>query len=188
MTVEEAYHFWDSYEAQGYWKEAYLEYVRRIDADAFALVYLDDDEIPEVYCEINGNADRIVACHNGMIRERDLQRYGLFYREREGIYLTEGGNNGEFPLEIVQLKEGEFTVLASGWTKSEYIANAESTDPDQLTYFETYDWNGHSVTKDEYYRNIDAIIERKTAIHPETLYAKEEVLTQLGEKLRSLNN
>lgn len=187
-SVEEAYHFWDSYEAQGYWKEAYLEYVRRIDADAFALVYLDDDEIPEVYCEINGYADRIVACHNGMIRERDLQRYGLFYREREGIYLTEGGNNGEFPLEIVQLKEGEFTVLASGWTKSEYIANAESTDPDQLTYFETYDWNGHSVTKDEYYRSIDAIIERKTAIHPETLYAKEEVLTQLGEKLRSLNN
>ena len=35
-----------------------------------------------------------------------------------------GGNNGYFPAEILRLKEGEFTELALGFVKSEFIANA----------------------------------------------------------------
>ena len=93
---------------------------------------------------------------------------------------------GEFPMEIIQLKDGEFKVLAQGYQKSEYITNAESTDPDQMTEFVKYDWNGQSVTEEEYYQKIDAIIGRRTAAQPTTLYTADEILTLLGMEITSL--
>ena len=123
---------------------------------------------------------------DGKLVERPLERNGFCYLEKKGIYFTSGGNMGEFPMEIVQLKDGEFIVLASGYQKSEYIASAESTNPDQTLEFIKYDWNGQSVTEEEYNQKIDAIIERRSAAEPQIFYTPDEMLTLLGMKIMSL--
>ena len=168
------------------WKEAYANYVRRSEYQSYSLVYLDGDEIPELFCQDGGYPQRIVTYHDGKIKERYLERNAFLYHEKEGIYYTTGGNMGEFPMEIVELKDGEFIVLATGYQKSEYIANAESTAPDQMTEFVKYDWNGQSVTEEEYNQKIDAIMERKSAVSPKTLYTPDEILTLLGMEITSL--
>ena len=168
------------------WKEAYANFIRRSEYQSYSLIYLDDDEIPELYCQEGDYPQRIVSLQDGKIIERYLERNAFCYLEKKGIYYTEGGNMGYFPFEIVSLKDGEFTVLASGYQKSEYIANAESTDPDHLTEFITYDWNGHSVTEEECDRNIDSLIDRKKAIRPNALYSMDEILKLLGMEIMSL--
>ncbi|MBP5282716.1 MAG: hypothetical protein J6Z22_09485 [Lachnospiraceae bacterium] len=168
------------------WKEAYANYVRRSEYHAFSLIYLDDDEIPELYCQEGNYPQRIVSFQAGKLVERPLERNSFCYLEKRGIYYTSGGNMGEFPMEIVQLKDGGFTVLATGYQKSEYVANAESTAPDQMTEFIKYDWNGQSVTEEEYNQKIDAIIERSSTDQPQTLYSPEEILTLLGMEITSL--
>ena len=168
------------------WKEAYANYVRRSEYQAFSLIYLDDDEIPELFCQEGNYPRRIVSLQDGKLVERPLERNSFCYLEKKGIYFTSGGNNGEFPMEIVQLKDGEFVVLASGYQKSEFIASAESTAPDQMMEFVKYDWNGQSVTEEEYNQKIDAIIERRSTAEPKNLYTPDEMLTLLGMEIMSL--
>ena len=168
------------------WKEAYANYIRRSEYQAFSLIYLDDDEVPELYCQEGNYPRRIVSLQDGKLVERPLERNGFCYLEKKGIYFTSGGNMGEFPMEIVQLRDGEFIILASGYQKSEYIASAESTNPDQTLEFIKYDWNGQSVTEEEYNQKIDAIIERRSAAEPKTFYTPDEMLTLLGMEIMSL--
>ncbi len=166
------------------WKEAYAEYVRRTEfdpeTDGYALIYLDGDAIPELYSLTLRHHQKLLTFYNGTLVERTLQRDGFCYLEKTGILFTEGGNNGEFPAEILKLEKGEFTLLGSGFMKTEFIANAESSDPDHLTMFEKYEWNGKSVTEEEYYRTIDAVIRRRDADRPRELYTDEEIIRQLG--------
>ncbi|MCR5499232.1 MAG: M56 family metallopeptidase [Acetatifactor sp.] len=166
------------------WKEKYADRIRRMDADQFALIYLDDDEIPEVYCASGQNAMWILTCQDGKIKERSLHRDGLIYLEKQGIYYTEGGNMGYFPLEIVQLKDGEFSVLAQGLWTSEYVT--DENNPDQMKLVDTYQWEGTNVSAEEYYKNIDEIIERKNTTKISGTVTKDEILTELGMVITSL--
>lgn len=166
------------------WKEKYADRIRRMDADQFALIYLDDDEIPEVYCANGANGMAILTCHDGKVQHRILYRDGLVYLEKQGIYYTEGGNMGYFPMEIVQLKDGEFSVLAQGLWTSEYVA--DENNPDQMKLVDTYQWEGTNVSAEEYYKNIDEIIERKNATKISGTVSKDEILTELGMVITSL--
>lgn len=168
------------------WKEAYANYVRRSECHMFSLIYLDDDEIPELLCQDYNDPQKIVSLQDGKIIERYLERDAFLYLEKKGIYYTTGGHMGEFPMEIVELRDGEFNLLAAGFQKSEYIVSAESTAPDQMTEFVNYDWNGQSVTEAEYNQRIDAIIDRKNAERPKALYTSDEMLTLLGMEISSL--
>ena len=168
------------------WKEIYANYVRRSEYQEYALIYLDDDDIPELFCQDGNYPRRILSLRDGKINERYLDRNTFLYLEKKGIYYTEGGNMGYFPMEVIQLKDGEFTVLGSGLQKHEYIANAESTAPDQMSLFITYEWNGQSVTEEECNQKIDALIDRHAAVRPATLYTADEILTLLGMEIISL--
>lgn len=173
-----------SYVEPSDWKEKYADRIRRMDADQFALIYLDDDEIPEVYCASGQNAMRILTCRDGEIKERSLHRDGLIYLEKQGIYYTEGGNMGYFPMEIVKLEDGEFSVLAQGLWTSEYVT--DENNPDQMKLVDTYQWEGTNVSAEEYYKNIDEIIERKNATKISGTVTKDEILTELGMVITSL--
>ena len=173
-----------SYVEPSDWKEKYADRIRRMDADQFALIYLDDDEIPEVYCADGANGMAILTCHDGKIQQRVLYRDGLVYLEKQGIYYTDGGNMGYFPMEIVKLEDGEFSVLVQGLWTSEYIA--DENNPDQMKLVDTYQWQGESVSAEEYSKNIDAIIERKNATKISGTVTKDEILTELGMAITSL--
>ncbi|MBR3509925.1 MAG: M56 family metallopeptidase [Lachnospiraceae bacterium] len=169
------------------WKEAYANYASRSDDDTFDLLYLDDDEIPELYvASLVFGGQKLISYHDGKLVEKELNGLEMLYLEKKGVFYLFGGNNGYFPAEVHQLKDGEFSLLGSGYQKKEYIANEYADNPDHVTEFDSYDWNGQSVTKEQYYQNIDALIPRKEAIFPKQSYRLYGILLELGLGLDDL--
>ena len=169
------------------WKEAYANYASRSDDDTFDLLYLDDDEIPELYiASLVFGGQKLISYHDGKLVEKELNGLEMLYLEKKGVFYLFGGNNGYFPAEVYQLKDGEFSLLGSGYQKKEYVANEYADNPDHVTEFDSYDWNGQSVTKEQFYQNIDALIPRKEAIFPKQSYRLYGILLELGLPLDDL--
>ena len=169
------------------WKEAYANYASRSDDDTFDLLYLDDDEIPELYiASLVFGGQKLISYHDGKLVEKELNGLEMLYLEKKGVFYLFGGNNGYFPAEVHQLKDGEFSLLGSGYQKKEYVANEYADNPDHVTEFDSYDWNGQSVTKEQFYQNIDALIPRKEAIFPKQSYRLYGILLELGLGLDDL--
>ena len=169
------------------WKEAYANYASRSDDDTFDLLYLDDDEIPELYiASLVFGGQKLISYHDGKLVEKELNGLEMLYLEKKGVFYLFGGNNGYFPAEVHQLKDGEFSLLGSGYQKKEYVANEYADNPDHVTEFDSYDWNGQSVTKEQFYQNIDALIPRKEAIFPKQSYRLYGILLELGLPLDDL--
>lgn len=188
-SVQAGYDFWDhpvEYQGLGETtvfldlKEILGEVINRIDAQEFALIYLDDDDIPEIYCRGNGNGDRLFIWHNGNVKEQALEGDAFCYLEKQGIFYSSGGNMGYFPSKVYALKNREVSLLAEGLWQSEYVS--DENDPNELKLVETFEWQGESVTQEEYYKQIDSLIDRKSAKRISEFYARDEVLSHLANR------
>ena len=188
-SVQAGYDFWDhpvEYQGLGETtvfldlKEILGEVINRIDAQEFALIYLDDDDIPEIYCRGNGNGDRLFIWHNGNVKEQALEGDVFCYLEKQGIFYSSGGNMGYFPSKVYALKNREVSLLAEGLWQSEYVS--DENDPNELKLVETFEWQGESVTQEEYYKQIDSLIDRKSAKRISEFYARDEVLSHLANR------
>ncbi len=135
------------------WKEKYLDYLRSIsDADTYEydLIYLDDDDIPELYIDtqVMAGGTWLITCYNGKIQDVDTGEYdGLSYIERSGLIHISTGHGGGYEDRIVKLKKGEFSILKSGY----YSQMPDGNDGVD----EQYCWDGEEVTSEEYFTGIE---------------------------------
>ncbi len=97
------------------WKAAYLTYLEENKDTyvSFALVYLDDDEIPELYLSGNCEAvgDAVCSWQSGKIAEVHLNRIdGGSYAERSGVLINQNGNMGHSYTHVYQLTGDGFIL------------------------------------------------------------------------------
>ena len=90
------------------YKQAYLDFLKdeKDSHRSFALVYLDDDNIPELYlmgaCEAEG--DMICSFKNGVVVYEYLKRTGGGkYIERGGSVINQNGNMGRCYTDVYKL-------------------------------------------------------------------------------------
>lgn len=165
---------------------AYEEYVDSVPGMAenctFSLIYIDEDEIPElvVYgcCEADGTT--ICCYYNGEVHEKHLSRFGYTYIEKENLICNGAGHMDVYYDHVYKIEDGEFVEVGMGdYGGNRYIG----------TY---YKWNDVSVSEEEYYRQLNAVYDDSKAIEPlgyydcvETAYRNLESYSSALQKLYS---
>lgn len=145
------------------WKTAYLNFIIQRESEyergfRYALAYIDNDDIPELYivgiCEADG--DLVCSYKNGQIIEQNLSRKcGGKYVEKSGLLINQNGHQGRYYDDIYKLDENGFSQILHG-TDTEHYTHLGNDDYEIL---HEYLINDCPVTKDEYEATINACID-----------------------------
>ena len=82
------------------WKNLYLDYLDSIDTSQFSgfqLIYIDNDDIPELIVQSSTHLIQSVLCwvNNGKMCQDNISFSGFAYLERQNKYLCEEGYTGK---------------------------------------------------------------------------------------------
>lgn len=143
------------------WNRAYLSYLSdnmnfELTEAQFQLIYLDDNEIPELWiCYPTTAAGSQVLTFDGEnVQDVYISEYGtLSYVERSGYFHTSGGRMDVYWDGIFQLKDGVFTEIVHGDYGAEDNTNVQ-VDENGPIY--QYSWGGQTVSKAEYQQNLNS--------------------------------
>jgi hypothetical protein len=137
------------------WQNLYLD-ILESDKEyrrEFALVYVDSDNIPELYirgiCEAEG--DLVCSYKNGEVITQHLSRtFGGRYIEREGMIANVNGHMGYYYTHIYTLDENGFTQILNANYTEKYKG-----DSDNFTVLNEYFIDTEMVTEDVYTSTVN---------------------------------
>lgn len=153
------------------WKTAYLDFIESRESEydfdyRYALVYVDNDDIPELYamgvCEADG--DLICSYKNGCVIEQRLARMlGGKYVERSGIVINQNGHMGQYYDNVYKLDQTGFSLILNASYSERYVP-LENSKNDDYEIINEYFINGKTVSKDEYNAVINATVDLSQAV------------------------
>lgn len=143
------------------WQQAYIEQLRKDDAwggyDGYELIWLDDDDIPELV-EIGvdeATGCRIVSFYDGELTMTQLNRLYFSYLEREGLLCNSEGNMDNYYDLVYRFAGGKMTVIAEGYYGAEDNSHVEFDEAGEPIY--QYEWNGKKMSREEYAEALGAV-------------------------------
>lgn len=152
--------------ADSEWKQAYISYLQQSDEEqwqGYNLIYVNDDDIPELV-EI-GNSEaagcKIVSYGDGKIEESQLSRLGFSYIERENLLCNSDGHMDYYYDVVYRLENGRLVETAAGYYGAEDNSNVQFDENQNPIY--QYEWNGVLMTMDEYSRALNAVYDTARA-------------------------
>ena len=147
------------------WKTAYLNFLeQKKDSHlSYALVYVDGDDIPELYLSGIAEAigDSLCTYKNGAVIEQQLNRIGGgWYIEKSGKVINQNGNMGHIYTHVYKLNENGFalTFEALSVEQVEVLKN----DDYKLRY--EYSIGDKTVNESEYKSAVNAAFNFENAI------------------------
>ena len=168
------------------WKDSYIDVVKNADPnewDGFALIYLDDDDVPELIMAgayaARGNV--LVAYTETGVKENQLNRLYFSYIERGNQLCNSEGLMDHYYDLVFTLRDGELVLTDQGYYGAEDNSNVQFDENDEPIY--RYEWNGKQVTKDEYAEELNAVYDQSKAVlgyNWNQLYSAEELITELS--------
>lgn len=142
------------------WKTAYLDFISTIKDEFpnYALVYIDNDNIPELY--LNGiseaTGDMVCSYKNGTVIYQQLGRTGGgSYIEKSGKFINQNGNMGNCYTDPFELIESGFVSPFYGSMSVTY----EELENGEYNEIYEYSIDGFIVSEDEYNAKIDAFFD-----------------------------
>ena len=163
------------------YKRAYLDFLKDKQEShrLFALVFIDNDDIPELYLKGSSEAegDMICSFKNGSIIKQQLNRTGGGkYTPRSGDMINQNGNMGYCYTNVYKLSENGFseTFNALSIEKVEYLEGEEYN----LIY--EYFIAGTPASETEYNNAVNASFDSSRAVRlDENAVPYEEIVLQL---------
>ena len=115
------------------WQEAYIDFMNKPESiiwlngddwEEYSLIYVDDDDIPELYIYTGGMAsgEFVISFYDGNLGVMNRGRIGLRYIEYGGRLYSGAGNMGFHPCNVYLLEKGEFSEIGTGWLSENYDA------------------------------------------------------------------
>lgn len=149
------------------WQQAYVGLIQNDQIlggyEGYDLIYLDDDEIPELVeigdCEANGC--RLISYYGGELEVTQLNRLYFSYLEREGLLCNSEGNMDNYYDLVYRLADGKLTLIAQGYYGAEDNSHVQFDEAGEPIY--RYDWNGTEMSKEEYEGELNAVYDTKRA-------------------------
>jgi hypothetical protein len=125
--------------------------------EGYSLIYLDDDDIPELVAHGSYEAVGNLICtyYDGNVYQNQLSRLLFSYIPKENLLCNTGGNMGYYYDIVSSLENGELKQLA--------IGNYQDNDGGELNFDEDgnlkleYFWNDNPVSEEEYYKQLNAV-------------------------------
>lgn len=155
------------------WKKLYIDFLNTLKHEAYAgykLVYIDDDDIPELLVVANSMVTPGYLCwaNNDELCQDNIQMNWFYYNERENVYLT----------------HSEFTGV--GWdyvkeidgSKAEKIAHGETNDIEGNEY---YRWNDIDMSKSQYETERSNALNISTAQTADNLKSYSEICSEISQ-------
>ena len=168
------------------WKDAYISIAKNADPyewEGFALIYLDDDDVPELIkagkYEAIGNV--LVAYTEGGVKENQLNRLYFSYIERGNQLCNSEGLMDYYYDLVLTLQDGQLVLTDQGYYGAEDNTNVQFDENGEPIY--RYEWNGKQVTKEEYAEELSAVYDlskAKPCYDWNQLYSAEELITELS--------
>ena len=175
------------------WRSAYLDYLSTDDdMDAcresdigfkFSLIYLDDDDIPELFIDTDVEAGgQIVATyHDGKVVEQHLSRLGSQYIEKSGLIYTNTGHMDYYPLTITKLENGTFTEIGEGLSYLSEEDREKLANDNEYPYTLTYEWEGETVSEEQFNAKVAELYDLDKSKYPDDMHNYDEIVEILSE-------
>lgn len=147
------------------WKTAYLNFLEqeKDSHNSYALVYIDGDDIPELYLSGIAEAigDSVCTYKNGAAIEQQLNRIGGgWYIEKSGNVINQNGNMGHIYTHVYKLNEDGF-ILTFEALSAERI---EVLENDEYKLHYEYSIGDKSANESEYNSAIEAAFDFENAV------------------------
>ncbi len=158
------------------WRKAYFDYIEENysynfnytdelmkDHLAYTFIYLDDDDIPEIFITTNSGAggEMVLTYYGGKVSCLELYRLESQYIERSGLIYTDTGHMGVYPVTITKLENGVFTEIGNGV----YRIVDDKTVEEEYEY--EYEWEGKKVSEETFNSKISKIYDKKKSKYPD---------------------
>ncbi len=174
--------------AENGWQQAYIDYMKsqqEYEPQGYVLIYLDEDDIPELVRVGNCEADgcRIVSWYEGSIYENQLARLYFSYIERGNLLCNSEGNMDCYYDIVYRLKQGTLDLVAAGYYGTEDNSNVQFDEKGEPIY--QYEWEGSKMSREEYQQKLQEVYDTTKAKDGyvwEEINSSEE-MTELLEKM-----
>lgn len=175
---------------EGYssWQEGYLAYIDEfLKADSsdysYALIYVDDDDIPELVCESGYEAGgcTILSYYDGKVTLLQTSRLYFNYIEESGLLCNSEGLQGYYYDLVFYLKNGEWKRIFAG----EYYAFDESIGPEYDEESGRYHTLHHVIDNEEldektYLARLNEVYDETQAQEPEEYLTLDDLTAFLS--------
>lgn len=166
------------------WTAAYIQYVeerRTQDEESrYSLLYIDDDNIPELLIcyQTNAGGKRIATYYDGKVQDEQLAFGGFYYQKNAGLFMVETGCQGQYPTQIYRMENGKFSQIAEG-VAYENVADFYDENYEYDSFY--YEWENQPVSEEEFNSNINNIFDKESAteIHDLTDDCTDDIITVL---------
>ena len=171
------------------WKQAYLNYLEEDDyADTctYSLIYVDDDDIPEMVVDTGGEARgcQFLTFHDHVLDVWQSDRLNVTYIERGNLICNSDGKMGYYFDNVYTIQDGKWVYVDGGvWGDGPDGVQIDEND-NWLVFFywtgkepwnwEEY-WDGEEITGEEYDARLNAIYPMKQSMHPQKYYILDEI-------------
>lgn len=147
------------------WKTAYLDFLEA-EKDthlSYALVYIDGDDIPELYLSGIAEAigDSVCTYKNGAVIEQQLNRIGGgWFIEKSGSLINQNGNMGHVYTHVYKLNENGFALTFEALSAE----RVEVLENDEYEIHYEYSIGDKSVNESEYNSAVEAAFDFENAV------------------------
>ena len=164
------------------WKAAYLDFLetKKDVYYAYALVYVDGDDIPELY--LNGasqaEGDSVCSYKNGKVIEQSLKRTNSGkYLPRSGTVSNVNGHMGLCYTDVYKLDDNGFTKTFN----AKSIEHVEHIGNNEYTFSYEYFIDGQPVSEEEYNAAVNAAFDfDQTVRFDEHAVSYDKILQQIN--------
>ena len=150
------------------WKSAYLNVIQQREEQKeklgysydshYALVYVDNDDIPELYVHgwSEAEGDLVYSYKNGRLIKQHLGRlFGGKYVERSGIVINQNGHMGQHYDNVYKLDQNGFSQIL----KASYTERYVTLENGDLEIINEYFIDGKAVSEDEYNNAVNSAVD-----------------------------
>ncbi len=174
-------------EAPAGWKQAYIDYLQAQDGEewvGYQLIYLNDDDIPELVKIGNSEAVgcMIAAYAGGSVVDNQLNRLYFSYIEKGNLLCNSEGNMDSYYDLVYTMTDGQLSLAASGYYGAKDNSKLEFDKNGEVVY--QYEWNGTLMSREEYSQALNAVYDTSKARDGyawEQYLSREQAIQKISE-------
>lgn len=163
------------------WKQAYLAYLaayEQSDSCTYSLIYVDDDDIPELVIDTGSEAGgcQILTWHDGVGDCLQTMRLYFTYLEKGNLLCNSDGHMGFYYDEVYTIEDGKWVYVAGG-AYGDGAGGPQFDENGEFIY--EYHWMDQDVEKSEYEAKLEEVYPEKQGRVPGAYYIRNELVSIL---------
>ncbi len=169
------------------WQEGYIAYLDETqnynyDYFSYALIYVDEDDIPELVCDSGTEAGgcQILTFIDGQVNVFQTARLHFTYIEKSGLLCNSDGHMGGYYDCVYRLHDGRWESILEGsfyeFDESKEVEYDEETGRYRTLHYEI---DGEEVDEKTYLLKLNEVYDENKAKEPESYLLIDDLMSYL---------